>query len=119
MTPEEAALGSSLSKLALNVCLMASAYGIRCLGPANPSYHERLKRYAKLARKRGREQQERAEMKTIGLPGTLRPSCKAVPNRECGSRSGGSLAWAATEGRWAWYSPTAQPSPRNRNSRAQ
>jgi hypothetical protein len=27
MTPEEAALGSALSKLALNVCLMATAYG--------------------------------------------------------------------------------------------
>jgi len=34
---------------------MATAYGVRCLGPANPSHHERLKRYAKLARKRGRE----------------------------------------------------------------
>ncbi len=68
MTPEEAALGSSLSKLALNVCLMATAYGIRCLGPANPSYHERLKRYAKLARKRGREQQERAEMELRASP---------------------------------------------------
>src|SRR5262249_32688938 len=32
MTPEEAMLGSVLSKLALNVCLMATAYGVRCLG---------------------------------------------------------------------------------------
>jgi hypothetical protein len=55
MTPEETALGSSLTKLALNVCLMATAYGVKCLGPANPSHFERLKRYAKLARKRGRE----------------------------------------------------------------
>src|SRR6516162_10225325 len=62
MTPEEAALGSALSKLALNVCLMATAYGVRCLGPANPSHFERLKRYAQLARKRGREQAERAEI---------------------------------------------------------
>jgi hypothetical protein len=61
MTPEETALGSALSKLALNVCLLATAYGVRCLGPANPSYYERLKRYAQLARKRGREQLERAE----------------------------------------------------------
>jgi len=55
MTPEETALGSSLTKLALNVCLMATAYGVKSLGPANPSHHEKLKRYAKLARKRGRE----------------------------------------------------------------
>src|SRR5437763_6136106 len=62
MTPEEMPLGNALSKLALNVCLMATAYGVRCLGPANPSHYERLQRHAKLARKRGREQQERAEM---------------------------------------------------------
>src|SRR5262245_33232712 len=49
MAPEEAALGNALSKLALNVCLMATAYGVRCLGPANQSHFERLKRYAKLA----------------------------------------------------------------------
>jgi hypothetical protein len=68
MTPEEAALGSALSKLALNVCLMATAYGVRCVGPANPSHYERLKRYAKLARKREREQQERAEMEVRMTP---------------------------------------------------
>jgi hypothetical protein len=68
MTPEEAVLGSVLSKLALNVCLMATAYGVRCLGPANPSHFERLKRYAKLARKRGREQQEKAEMEVRMMP---------------------------------------------------
>jgi hypothetical protein len=62
MTTEEVALGSALSKVALNVCLLATAYGVRCLGPANPSHHERLKRYAKLARKRGQQQAERAEI---------------------------------------------------------
>src|SRR5436309_1581493 len=67
MTPEEAALGSSLSKLALNVCLMATAYGVRCLGPANPSHYERLKRYAKLARKRGREV-EKADLEVRLVP---------------------------------------------------
>jgi hypothetical protein len=41
------------TKLTLNVCLMATAYGVRSLGPANPSHFERLKRYAKLARKMG------------------------------------------------------------------
>jgi hypothetical protein len=68
MTAEEKALGSALTKLALNVCLMATAYGVRCLGPANPSHHDRLKRYAKLARKRGREQQEKAELEVRMLP---------------------------------------------------
>src|ERR1022692_3862611 len=62
MTAEEKALGSSLSKLALNVCLMATAYGVKCLGPANPSHYERLQKYAKLARKRGQEATMKAEM---------------------------------------------------------
>src|SRR5437588_5009490 len=68
MTPEEAALGSALSKLALNVCLLATAYGVKCLGPANPSHYERLKRHAKLAVKRGREQQEQAETELLTMP---------------------------------------------------
>ena len=68
MTAEEKSLGSSLSKLALNVCLMATAYGIRCIGPANPSYYERLKRHAKLAVKRGQEQAEKAEIELRTLP---------------------------------------------------
>jgi hypothetical protein len=68
MTPEEAALGSALSKLALNVCLLATAYGVRCLGPANPSHHERLKRYARLAQKRGRDQQEKADLEVRLVP---------------------------------------------------
>ena len=68
MTPEETALGNALSKLALNVCLMATAYGTKCLGPANPSHYERLKRYAKLACKRGREQQEKADMEVRTMP---------------------------------------------------
>jgi len=67
MTPEEIALGSSLTKLALNVCLMATAYGVKSLGPANPSHHEKLKRYAKLARKRGREV-EKADLEVRLVP---------------------------------------------------
>ena len=54
--------------MALNVCLLATTYGVRCLGPANPSHHERLKRHAKLARKRGREQQEKAELELKTAP---------------------------------------------------
>jgi hypothetical protein len=68
LTPEEAALGSALSKLALNVCLMATAYGVRCLGPANPSHYERLKRHAKLAQKRGKERQEKADTELQTAP---------------------------------------------------
>jgi hypothetical protein len=68
LTPEETVLGSALSKLALNVCLMATAYGVKCLGPANPAHYERVKRYATLARKRGREQQEKAEMEVRMMP---------------------------------------------------
>ena len=68
MTPEETALGNALSKLALNVCLLATAYGTKCLGPANPSHYERLKRYAKLARKRGHQQQEKADMEVQTMP---------------------------------------------------
>jgi hypothetical protein len=67
MTQEEIVLGNALSKLALNVCLMATAYGVRSLGPANPSHFERLKRYAKLARKRGREV-EKADMEVRMMP---------------------------------------------------
>ena len=68
MTPEEKALGSALSKLALNVCLMATAYGVKSLGPANPSLYERLKRHAKVAMKRGRDQQEKSEMELRSAP---------------------------------------------------
>jgi hypothetical protein len=67
MTPEEAALGSALSKLALNVCLLATAYGVRSLGPANPSHYERLKRHAKLARRRGHEV-EKADLEVRLVP---------------------------------------------------
>lgn len=36
--------------------------GSQCLGPANPSPYERLKRYGRLTCKRGREQQAKAEL---------------------------------------------------------
>ena len=38
MTPEENALGTAICKLALNVCLLGTAYGVKCQGPENPSY---------------------------------------------------------------------------------
>jgi hypothetical protein len=96
MTPEEVALGSALSKLALNVCLLATAYGVRCLGPANPSHHERLKRHAKLARKRGREQQEKAEMELKTAP--LRYAFAqevTLYQKEPGEVREGAMGWAA------------------------
>src|SRR5260370_38624067 len=40
---------------------MARTWGVRCLGPANPAHYERLKRYAKVARKKGPERQAKAE----------------------------------------------------------
>ena len=49
MTPEETVLDSALSKMALNVCRLATAYGVRCLGPVNPLHSERLKRCVKIA----------------------------------------------------------------------
>jgi hypothetical protein len=47
--------GAAIYNLALNACLMATAHGVRCLGPDNPSYHEWLKRYPKLSRKWGHD----------------------------------------------------------------
>jgi hypothetical protein len=67
MTQEEIVLGNALSKLALNVCLMATAYGVRNLGPANPSHYERLKKHSKVARKRGREV-EKADLEVRLVP---------------------------------------------------
>jgi hypothetical protein len=122
MTPEENALGSALSKLALNVCLLATAYGVRCLGPDNPSYHERLKRYAKLAQKRGREQAERAEIDLRTHPIRYALAQEVVLfRRETGevrTASGGTGGWTVTphwrKGHWRW-----QPCGPGRSERRQ
>jgi hypothetical protein len=114
MTPEEAALGSNLSKLALNVCLMATAYGVRCLGPANPSHYERLKRYAKLACKRGREQQENAEMEVRMMPVRYAFAQEVTLYRKeqaTGQHGTGEGGWTVSphwrRGHWRWqpYGP--------------
>jgi hypothetical protein len=68
MRAEEFRLGRALSKLGLNVRLMETAYGVRCLVPANPSHSARLKRHVLLARKRGKEQLENAEMEVRTTP---------------------------------------------------
>ncbi len=86
MTAEEKALGSSLSKLALNVCLMATAYGIRCLGPANPSHFERLKRHAKAASKPCRVRSRSAARATASARCSTWPS-GAASAAACSSRA--------------------------------
>jgi hypothetical protein len=108
MTSEETALGSKLCKLALNVCLMATAYGVRTLGPGNPAHYERLKRYAKLARKRGREQQEKADLEVRTTPVryafaqevTLYRREAAPDHHAAGGASGGTVAPHWRRGHW-------------------
>jgi hypothetical protein len=68
MTPEENALGAAICKLALNVCLLATTYGIKDLGPNNPSYWERLKRQAKVAHKKGRERLDQVQLELLTQP---------------------------------------------------
>jgi len=109
MTPEESALGSSLSKLALNVCLMATAYGVRCLGAANLSHHERLKRYAQLARKRGRDI-EKADLEVRMVPMQYAFAQEVTLYRhepgEVQSPGNGTGGWTVTphwrRGHWRW-----------------
>jgi hypothetical protein len=109
MTPEEKALGNALSKLALNVCLMATAYGVRCFGPANPSHYERLKKYARLARKRGREQQEQAEMELRTAPVRYAFAQEVTlyrKERATGQHGNGNGGWTVSphwrRGHWRW-----------------
>jgi hypothetical protein len=121
MTQEEAALGSVLSKLALNVCLMATAYGVRCLGPANPSHYERLMRYAKLAGKRGREQQEKAEMEVRMMPVRYAFAQEVTLYRKeqaTGQHGTGEGGWTVSphwrRGHWRWQPCGAGRSERRR-----
>jgi hypothetical protein len=121
MTPEEAALGSALSKLALNVCLMATAYGVPCLGPANLSHYERLKRYAKLARKRGREQQEKADLEVRLVPVRYAFAQEVTlyqKERATGQYGNGEGGWTVSphwrRGHWRWQPCGAGRSERRR-----
>jgi hypothetical protein len=110
MTPEEMALGGALSKVALNVCLLATAYGVRCLGPDNPSHYERLKRYAQLARKRGPEEAKKAEMELRIAPARYAFAQEVtLYQREPGevrSRENGTGGWTVSphwrRGHWRW-----------------
>lgn len=68
MTPEESALGTAICKLALNVSLLATTYGVRYLGPDNPSHHQRLLRHAQVARKKRRDRIEQADIDLLTLP---------------------------------------------------
>lgn len=109
MTSEEAALGHSLSKLALNVCLMATAYGVKCLGTANPSHYERLKRYAKLAKKRGQDV-EKADMEVQMIPVryafaqevTLYRREQVTDHQEAGEGGGWTVSPHWRRGHWRW-----------------
>jgi len=108
MTPEETALGSSLTKLALNVSLMATAYGMKSLGPANPSHHEKLKRYAKLARKRGREV-EKADLEVRLVPVRYAFAQEVTlyrKERDTGQHRAGESGWTVSphwrRGHWRW-----------------
>jgi len=107
MTPEEKALGSVLSKMALNVCLLATAYGVRCLGPANPSHYERLKRQVKVAAKKGGEQQERAEreLRTAAVRYAFAQEITLF-QRETAEGDSGRGGWTVTphwrRGHWRW-----------------
>jgi hypothetical protein len=90
MTPEESDLGTAICKLALNVCLMGTAYGVKCLGPDNPSYHRRLEKHAKLARKKGREKVEAADIDLLTHPMQYVFAEEVVVfQREGGETSGG------------------------------
>src|SRR5205085_1345437 len=97
-------------KLALNVCLMATAYGVRCLGPGNPSYYERLKRHVKVGRKRGQEQAEKAEMEFRTVPVRYAFAQEVTLYRretsEDHSDTSGSGGWTVNphwrRGHWRW-----------------
>jgi hypothetical protein len=91
------------------VCLLATAYGVRCLGPANPSHSERLKRHAKLACKRGRGQQERAEMEVRMTPVRYSFAQEVTlyqNERATGRHGAGEGGWTVSphwrRGHWRW-----------------
>jgi hypothetical protein len=107
MTPEEKVLGSALSKMALNVCLMATAYGVECLGPANPSHYERLRRHVKVAAKKDREQKERAESELRTAPVRYAFAQEiTLFHRETAEADSGRGGWTVTphwrKGHWRW-----------------
>ncbi len=97
MTAEEHALGTAICKLALNVCLLGTTYGVRCLGPENPSHHRRLQHFAEVARKKGRERKEVAEIDLLTHP--LRFAFAedvVVFQREPGEERNGVGGWTVT-----------------------
>jgi hypothetical protein len=92
------------------VCLIATAYGVRCLGPANPSHHERLQRHAKLAQKRGPEKAEQAELELRTMPMRYAFAQEVtLYHREAGeveSPGNGTGGWTVSphwrRGHWRW-----------------
>jgi hypothetical protein len=53
LTPDERHVLAGVLRIAVNAMLLLTEYGCKRRGPANPSYHGRLERYLRLARKRG------------------------------------------------------------------
>jgi len=95
MTPEENALGTALCKLALNVGLLGTAYGVRCMGPVNPSHHRRLQHFVQVARKKAKERQEAAAIDLLTHPLRFAFADKVVLFQQEGgtSEANGSGGW--------------------------
>jgi hypothetical protein len=41
---------------------------VKCIGPENPSYHQRLQRYAQVARKKHKDRVEQADLDLLAHP---------------------------------------------------
>lgn len=78
-------------------CEALETYGVRCLGPENPSYHRRLQHFAEVASKKGRERKEVADIDLLTHP--LRFAFAedvVVFQREPGEERNGVGGWTVT-----------------------
>ena len=84
------------------------AYGVKSLGPANPSHYQRLQKFAKLARKRGKEAMEMADMDVRMAPVRYAFAQEVTLfHRETGLvESDGTGGWTVSphwrRGHWRW-----------------
>src|SRR5260370_5002034 len=99
---------------------MARTWGVRCLGPANPAHYERLKRYAKVARKKGPERQAKAEADVQTAPVRYGFAQEVVLYRqesgEGSAEGNGSGGWTVTP-HWRRGHWRAQPCGPGRSER--
>jgi len=108
MNSEESQVGTALCKLALNVCLLGTAYGVRCLGPENPSHHRRLEHFAQVARKKHKDRIEQADLDLLAHPMRYGFAEEVVLfHREPGeAQENGSGGWSLKphwrRGHWRW-----------------